>query len=1242
MLSGAAHAQGERYQVRNWGVEDGLPQGSVTGIVESSDGYLWLTTFGGIARFDGVRFVVYDQTSNPELPTSRFVAVLEDGAGDLWFETEGQALVRYRDGRFSVVAPSAGGWTGPPAGLALDDQGHVWAVVSGILVRVEGDRVVPVPEARTAAGGPFRLQGDAAGGIWLVRDAGLLCWAGACTHGKTLLPATVADHFAPLLGADGGGVWLSDWPTAPACAGVGPQPGDHRWLRVIAWNGETWCAASNGVLHGGDHRIDLLQGTRLGAAATRGIRATVVSSDGSLWIGAIGGGLFRVRPTGVERWGPEQGLETSTRSIGEDRLGRVWVAGEHHLALFSGSTLVPRPPPLQGLTDIRALTTGPDGDLWVAADLGVSRYTGEALIPVGVPEIAHGSINALLVEPDGSLWAGGDGLVRVKDGVALERYGPERLGASVLTLERDGDALWIGMGEGLARLRAGALTLFSTAQGLPRGQVRDVQQTADGSVWAAIYGGGLARIRADHVTTVGVAQGLCEGVASRIIEDDDGVFWINGNRGVSRIRRSELEAVADGRARSVRCDLVDTGEGNGNAGLRADDGSLWFPTVNGVARVSPDQLPIRTPPVSKIESIRLDDRLLDDGDVAGPGRGDLLVQYTGLGLGDGPGVLFQTRLVGLEEDWRPTTADRRAHYANLKPGAYRFEVRARSPGSAWGEPAVASFSFPTVWYQRPALAVAAAIAAVLLGVGATRLRVRDLEQHTRALEAEIADRRRAEAELGERERHYRTLFQRTTDGLFVYTEDGHLVEMNPAAMAMVGSEALTIPEPTFLGEPYRETLRALIRTASTGDTMGSVEATLHGPKGTLEVVMEAAQLERNGAPGALVSVRDVTGVRQAERERQRLEAELQQVQKLEALGQLAGGIAHDFNNLLTVIRIHANLLGDGLEGDALSDVSAITAAVDRAQGMTTKLLVFAGRRASSARLVDLRTQVDATLAVLKSAVPADIRFEVHHHDLPLQVDMDPIRLDQIVMNLVFNARDALPRGGTIRVTTDLLLVRPGEAHRNDVSEGFFASLSVADDGDGIDPALLGRIFDPFFTTKPPGKGTGLGLSTVHGAVREALGWISVTSAAGVGTTFVIRIPLSTEQAVAPAVHRPPPPAVRPGALVLVCDDEPGVLAVVARTLRNAGYRVITAGSAREAVAAAEGVDLLVTDVVMPDMNGPELATAVKLAAGPIPVLFLSGHTRDLVEERGIETNADLLWKPFRREDLLARVAALLG
>ena len=381
-------------------------------------------------------------------------------------------------------------------------------------------------------------------------------------------------------------------------------------------------------------------------------------------------------------------------------------------------------------------------------------------------------------------------------------------------------------------------------------------------------------------------------------------------------------------------------------------------------------------------------------------------------------------------------------------------------------------------------------------------------------------------------------------------------------------------------------------------------------------------------------------------ERRSLEERYRQAQKMEAIGQLAGGVAHDFNNLLTAIHGYSILIAEELPPDSplLEDLQQIRHSADRATSLTRQLLAFSRRQILDPHVLDLRESVKAIEPMLRRLIGEDITFTVRAAADVGRIKADPGQIEQVVMNLALNARDAMPRGGTLLIDVADATMEKSAANEP-ARSGPWVRLAVSDTGDGMDPDTQARIFEPFFTTKLSGQGTGLGLSTVYGIVAQSGGHVVVDSAVGRGSTFSVYLPGVDDPAELIVTHQAPA-STRGTETILVVEDEEAVRELVQKALRRYGYRVLVAATPREALdlaSQAERIHLLISDMVLPEMSGREMASRMLEIQHGMHVLYMSGYTDHVILDGGVlEPGMSFLQKPFTPPALAHKVREVLG
>ena len=532
------------------------------------------------------------------------------------------------------------------------------------------------------------------------------------------------------------------------------------------------------------------------------------------------------------------------------------------------------------------------------------------------------------------------------------------------------------------------------------------------------------------------------------------------------------------------------------------------------------------------------------------------------------------------------------------------------------------------------------LACLLSLVGMALLATGELRRAIADLATEVQERRAAEERLRESEARFRSIIDSSPMGVHLYRlepPDRLVFEgANPA-----GDRILGFPVNPLAGRTIQEAFPGLAGTevpdryhqicTEGGSWMSEVTYRDDRFRGVYEV--SAFQT----APGMMAAMfLDVTERRLAEEERRRLEEQLRQSQKMEAVGRLAGGIAHDFNNLLMVIMGHGELLRRGLDpGDPrLRKVQHVMGAAERAARLVRQLLAFSRKQVLEPQVVDLNALVSDTARMLRPLLGEDVRVVTRLAPDLGPVRVDPAQIDQVLMNLAVNARDAMPGGGTLFLETANV-----EAPAGDPAGGQVA-LVVRDTGQGMDEKTRAQVFEPFFTTKTGSGGTGLGLSMVYGIVQQSGGTIAVESEPGHGSSFRILLPRAEGAGPSPELKAPARPQSAAGETVLVVEDEPAIRSLACEMLEAQGYRTLSAGSGEEAlglaVRHAGPIDVLLADVVMPGLAGPALAERFTVVRPQARVLFMSGYAGDDLARRGLPEDAlHLVPKPFTA-DLLGR------
>jgi PAS domain S-box-containing protein len=559
----------------------------------------------------------------------------------------------------------------------------------------------------------------------------------------------------------------------------------------------------------------------------------------------------------------------------------------------------------------------------------------------------------------------------------------------------------------------------------------------------------------------------------------------------------------------------------------------------------------------------------------------------------------------------------------------------------------------TIFWALQAILLGLFFSAVLLFSIKKRQQEQELEL-SQSLLAEVKERKRSEAALRESEERYRELFDNANDLMFTHDLSRNFTSINKAAEIATGytlDEALKMNVDSIIAPEHAEITRQMFSSKITGGGHTRYELEIvckNGSRVPVEIVSRI--IYRDGKPVGVQGIaRDITDRKRAEEEKEKLQSQLQQAMKMEAVGRLAGGVAHDFNNLLTAIIGNVSL---ALMKLSPSDPSAgmlveVKKASERAARLTQQLLAFSRKQIIQPKVLDINDLIAGLMTMLASLIGENIELRtIPGVGLGL-VKVDPGQIEQILMNLAVNARDAMPNGGKLLIETVNVDLDAGYCARHpDSSPGRFVMLAVTDTGHGMSEEVRKQIFEPFFTTKPKGSGTGLGLSTIYGAVRQSGGSIEVSSEEGSGTTFRIYLPRVEGEVPKPERDNGPMDLPEGSETVLLVEDEDIVRGLCIKLLERLGYNVIEASNGDEAIEKAKEhggrIDLLMTDVVMPGMNGRELAEYLVLLHPATKVLFTSGYTDDAIVHHGVlDEGVAFIGKPYSLSDLAKKIRVVL-
>ncbi len=771
-----------RYQQLLWQDQHGLPQNGVLAIRRTYDGYLWLGTIEGAARFDGVRFVVFDNNNTPEIKNNQILSLAEDRAGNLWLGAVGGGLTRYTDGRFRLYTKRDGLASDAVRCLLADRTGNLWIGTRGGGLNLLRDERFAAYTTRDGLPSDhvLTLAEDGNGVLWIGTTKGLARFEQGRIIAYTTregLPnervnAVCVDHAGNVLVGTGGGLCrmqqgrcVADG--APAIGSVTALFEDRQHNLWIGTGGNGLFLRQNGRLT--QYRVQ-------DGLPSEIVLALYEDPDGDLWVGTVDGGLVQLRQGRFGVYTMEDGLPHNfVASVFEDSQSNLWLGTNGGLSRLRDGVITTVPFP-QGRPESGSIAEDRAGNLWFSGNGQLHQYRNGQFTRWTVTQgLPHEPVRELLGDRAGNLWLStpGHGLTQLRDGRFRSFDTHDGLADNEVTAlyESRAGTIWIGLNNGgISRFDTAMqrFTSWAAQDGLPGDQVCAFYEDCAGSLWIATSGGGLYRFKDGRFAAITMKQGLYDNRMFQILsdtEDDSGDLWMSSNRGIFRVSLRELNECAEGRRASVTSFAYGVADGMlsrecnsaSPAGWKTRDGRLWFPTVKGVVAIDPRQRDIQ-PSLVAIERVTLDRTLLPAGQTVQikPGQENLEIEYTGINWRRPQQIRFKYQLVGFNQDWVETDMRRTAYFSHLPPGEYTFKVIADNGEGVWNKDGqslritVLPPFYRTWWFLTlTALAVSGAI------FTAFKYRIRQLEQRQAAqqtfarqlIESQEAERKRIAAEL---------------------------------------------------------------------------------------------------------------------------------------------------------------------------------------------------------------------------------------------------------------------------------------------------------------------------------------------------------------------------------------------------------------------------------------------------------------------------------------------------------------
>ena len=1280
----------------------------ILAIYEDSEGILWIGTWNGLNKYDhdNETFTRHSHDiNNPRSISHYFVTcILEDYAGNLWIGTEGGLDVFDRNTETCtqyLYNPSDPGKSRIKniTFLYEDSQKHLWVCTeedglirfdykSGEIKQYKND---PGDPESISSNNVDSICEDLTGNFWVATDDRGINYFDPTTekfirfrHDPDNPESISSDKFGSIYidsqsnlwaGTDGGGLNLYDKNTGRfyhyKSDIYDPTSLSNNTILSIYEDkaGILWI----GTFNNGLNKLDLMAKSFghysfhfpvVNRYEVNNIVSAICEDDsGNIWLGTDGGGLIlfdRIHDV-FNRFTVKSGKQSFPNddvilSIYEDRLGVLW------LGTYTGGLNAYDPktdqitqyrhdsknPNCIGSDFIRTISEDENGNLWLGTIEGglnvYNRKTGKFTRYLNNPEdqssISENIVSSFLIDSKGSIWVGTWSGGLNKFDKKTEKF---------IRYMYDPD----------------------NPNSLSQDNVSSIYEDSSGTLWIGT-GGGLNKFNPQDGTFYKYTEknGLPNNVINGILEDNDHNLWLSTSKGLSK-----FDPADDSFRNYTSQDGLQGDEYNIGAYFKCKDGNLIFGGKNGFNIFNPVSIrdnnyvsPIVFTDLqifNKSVSIGLNNegRIILHKSITY--TSDLLLSYrdyvfsfefVSLHYSNPQNNQYAYIMDGFENEWNYVGNRNFATYTNLPPGKYIFRVKGTNSDGIWNEKGtsihikVTPPFWKTVWFRATGICVLLLLTFILhrLITENIKKRNRELEEHNIQLNKLISDRKNAEIALLESEEKYRSVIE-NANVIILVVQDGVMKFINTVTNKITGylNEEL-------IGKPFVDLIhyddRKMVIERHKKRLKGEDIIDLY----TFRIVSKSGQIKWleikavkilwEKRPATLNFITDIT-------EQKQLESQFIQAQKMEIVGRLAGGVAHDFNNMLTVINGNAELALMALKPDnpLYKDIREIKITADRAANLTRQLLAFSRKQIIEPKILNLNTTLVEMDKMLRRLIGEDIELQTLPADNLWLVKADSGQIEQVLTNLIVNARDAISGTGKITIEmSNVALDNEYARQHSEVKPGEYIMIAVSDTGSGMDEEIKAHIFEPFFTTKEKDKGTGLGLATCYGIVKQNEGHICVESEPKHGTTIKIFLPKAEGQN-AEMQKRPELSDTPHGSgTILFVEDENTVRSLVARILKNKGYTILEAPNGEEALIIAEdiksgSIDLLITDVVMPKMGGKELSVQIGKIHPDIKILFISGYTDNSIIRQGIlNRGISFLQKPFTPAGLLQKVNEILG